>query len=70
MLQDLTHAHKPETVTDRLALEKNILTTLCKEWEQLDPMGSGYSPQVQKDVSTSNTVDVKMGWKLYQIQEL
>ncbi len=59
-LQDLTHAHKPETVTDSLMLEKNILTTLCKEWEQLDPMGFGYSPQVQKDVS--NSVEESQLW--------
>ena len=42
--------HRPETVTEQLQLEKTMLEIAQKEWSRLEPLGSSYSPQVQKDV--------------------
>ena len=42
--------HRPESVTEKVILEKNMLEVAIKEWEQIEPLGHSYTAQIQKDV--------------------
>ena len=44
--------HRPENVTEMIVLEKKLLEFAIKDWEKMEILGSSFSLQVQKDVST------------------
>jgi hypothetical protein len=48
--QELLQIHKPEKVQDALLLQKKMLEVAIKEWSNMPPLGSTYSPQLDKDV--------------------
>ena len=50
--QELQQIHKPETLLDLLIMEKKLYEVALKEWTTMEQIGTSFSPQMQKDVST------------------
>ena len=51
LLQELVHIHKPESILDSLIMEKKLYEVANREWQTMEPIGTSFSPQMQKDVS-------------------
>ncbi|XP_021364139.1 uncharacterized protein LOC110457263 isoform X2 [Mizuhopecten yessoensis] len=49
-LQELIHAHRPESVYDALIIEKKMLEAANKEWSKMPRPGKSYSDQLEKDL--------------------
>ncbi|XP_022108314.1 uncharacterized protein LOC110988792 isoform X2 [Acanthaster planci] len=47
---ELVHAHQPRSVTESILIEKKILEIAQREWEHLQPVGSTFSNQIQRDL--------------------
>ncbi|XP_038054173.1 uncharacterized protein LOC119726519 isoform X2 [Patiria miniata] len=47
---ELVHAHQPRSVTESILIEKKILEIAQREWEHLQPIGSAFSNQIQRDL--------------------
>jgi len=45
------HLHKPKSLLDALVMEKNMYEVALTEWNTMEPSGTAFSPQMQKDVS-------------------
>jgi len=48
----LVHIHKPDTILDALVMERKLYEVALREWANMEPIGTSFSPQMQKDVST------------------
>ena len=42
--------HKPKTTTEVISMEKRLYEVAQKEWDNMEPSGHQFAPQVQKDV--------------------
>ena len=51
-LQVLMKLHKPKTTTEVISMEMSLFEVAQKEWDNMEPTGQQFSPQVQKDVRT------------------
>lgn len=49
-LQELIHIHKPDTILDSLVMEKKLYEVALQEWQTMEPIGTSFSPQMQKDL--------------------
>ncbi|XP_053377209.1 uncharacterized protein LOC123529723 isoform X3 [Mercenaria mercenaria] len=49
-LQELVHIHKPECILDSLIMEKKLYEVALREWQSMEPIGTSFSPQMQKDL--------------------
>ena len=62
--QELVHMHKPDTMLDSLVMEKKLYEIALIEWNNMEPIGFSFSPQMQKDVGSSvhnEPCSMKMG---------
>lgn len=50
---ELCQLHRPQSVQESVALEKQLLQLAVEKWQALEPPGASYSTPVQKDVGTS-----------------
>lgn len=46
----MNHCHSPQTTTECIYLEKRMLDYALLEWEEMQPLGSSFTAQAQKDV--------------------
>ncbi|KAH3820990.1 hypothetical protein DPMN_122743, partial [Dreissena polymorpha] len=49
-LNELVHMHKPDTMLDSLMMEKKLYEIALIEWNNMEPIGFSFSPQMQKDL--------------------
>ncbi|XP_052781335.1 uncharacterized protein LOC128217918 isoform X2 [Mya arenaria] len=48
--QELMHIHKPDTILEALIMEKKMYEIALTEWTTMEPIGTSFSPQMQKDL--------------------
>lgn len=49
-LQELIHAHQPQSVYSTVMIEKRLMEVACKEWDNSDKLDSNFNQQAQKDL--------------------
>ncbi|KAL4226305.1 hypothetical protein ACF0H5_014288 [Mactra antiquata] len=49
-LQELMLIHKPDSILDSLVMEKKLYEVALREWNTMEPIGTSFSPQMQKDL--------------------
>jgi len=65
------HLHKPKSLLDALVMEKNMYEVALTEWNTMEPSGTAFSPQMQKDVSwTLVTESFRNFGSLYKVSLL